>query len=95
MAQHQRYAPGGRIRAPETCAPGLPARSWANKGPAPRRLSYGRWAPGSLFIICIIVLAVGDHRLVRSHQQEASKSDTGIMAARLAGEFENTTSVSK
>ena len=103
MAQHQQYAPGGRIPAqlyPQSSGnmrpPAYP-QGYGQVKAQPRRLNLpGRWTPGSLvFAICIIVLAViaiiVSFELINDMIEEQYQS----LGEKASQKFENTTSILK
>ena len=103
MAQHQQYAPGGRIPAqlyPQSSGnmrpPAYP-QGYGQVKAQPRRLNLpGRWTPGSLvFAICIIVLAVMaiivSFELINDMIEEQYQS----LGEKASQKFENTTSILK
>ena len=103
VAQHQQYAPGGRIPAqlyPQSSGnmrpPAYP-QGYGQVKAQPRRLNLpGRWTPGSLvFAICIIVLAVMaiivSFELINDMIEEQYQS----LGEKASQKFENTTSILK
>ena len=103
VAQHQQYAPGGRIPAqlyPQSSGnmrpPAYP-QGYGQVKAQPRRLNLpGRWTPGSLvFAICIIVLAViaiiVSFELINDMIEEQYQS----LGEKASQKFENTTSILK
>ena len=103
MAQHQQYAPGGRIPAQlypqgsgDMRPPAYP-QGYGQVKAQPRRLNLpGRWTPGSLvFAICIIVLAViaiiVSFELINDMIEEQYQS----LGEKASQKFENTTSILK
>ena len=103
VAQHQQYAPGGRIPAqlyPQSSGnmrpPAYP-QGYGQVKAQPRRLNLpGRWTPGSLvFAICIIVLAVMaiivSFELINDMIEEQYQS----LGEEASQKFENTTSILK
>ena len=103
VAQHQQYAPGGRIPAQlypqgsgDMRPPAYP-QGYGQVKAQPRRLNLpGRWTPGSLvFAICIIVLAVMaiivSFELINDMIEEQYQS----LGEEASQKFENTTSILK
>ena len=103
VAQHQQYAPVGRIPAqlyPQSSGnmrpPAYP-QGYGQVKAQPRRLNLpGRWTPGSLvFAICIIVLAViaiiVSFELINDMIEEQYQS----LGEKASQKFENTTSILK
>lgn len=103
VAQHQQYAPGGRIPAqlyPQSSGnmrpPAYPQGYGQVKAQSRRLNLPGRWTPGSLvFAICIIVLAViaiiVSFELINDMIEEQYQS----LGEKASQKFENTTSILK
>ena len=103
VAQHQQYAPGGRIPAQlypqgsgDMRPPAYP-QGYGQVKAQPRRLSLpGRWTPGSLiFAICIIVLAVVAIIVSFELINEMIEKRYRYYGSKASREFENTTSILK